>query len=472
MTSRNGFGPNGTDGRESLRRRWLEEPDDTVPVADAGAPLLAASVGDPGPGPGDGGGGGTLPGLTFVNIATATQSLAEGASGLASFYYVVNRSGATGGSTTVNWAVGGAASGPYTRAAQASDFAGGVLPSGTLSFAPGELTKVITVQAKGDTTVELDEGFNVTLSGASSTSSAGTLTVNSTAAGVILTDEASFNIRALDGAEVVESSAIIPGSSKGMPFEIFRAGPVSGTDTVLLTTAGIAGSGFDAADLADFTQPQFLPAAFPSGTVTFTGTEMAKTVNIGINRDYTKEADEGVLALLSAPTGGPAVFQGAAVSKIVDDDSIKGTSGNDVLMGIPEGGGTDPFPASGFDLFLIGGGGLDVISGLDKADKFWFLPSALGPAAQNVTTLEDFSRSAGEVMDLSRIDAVTGGFSFANDAFSFIGTTAFGGVAGQLRWNADGAYCLIQGDVNGDAVADLTVRVKGTASVDVNWFVL
>ena len=95
-----------------------------------------------------------------------------------------------------------------------------------------------------------------------------------------------------------------------------------------------------------------------------------------------------------------------------------------------------------------------------------------GPAGSNTTTIEDFSRSAGEILDLSRIDANSGGLNFGNDDFSFIGTAAFSGVSGQLRWFPVGGYRVIQGDVNGDSVADLTIHVKGTDTVTSSWLVL
>ena len=157
MSDKGGLGQAGGVGFGVLRRRWLDGREDSPAVAGpaapvglaSGAPMALASAAAPGSGGGSGGGtgggGGTLPGLTFLNIVTATQSQVEGASGLASYFYVVSRSGVTGGTTTVNWAV----SGSGDRAANAGDFAGGVLPSGSLSFAPGVLTQVITVQATG-----------------------------------------------------------------------------------------------------------------------------------------------------------------------------------------------------------------------------------------------------------------------------------------------------------------------------------
>ncbi len=108
--------------------------------------------------------------------------------------------------------------------------------------------------------------------------------------------------------------------------------------------------------------------------------------------------------------------------------------------------------------------------GLTGLDRFRFQQSALGPAATTATTMEDFSRTDGEKLDLALIDAIAG--TVTNDAFSFIGTAAFNGTPGQLRWEDQGSVRLIQGNVNNDTVADLTIFVKAAGPVDANWFVL
>jgi hypothetical protein len=41
-----------------------------------------------------------------------------------------------------------------------------------------------------------------------------------------------------------------------------------------------------------------------------------------------------------------------------------------------------------------------------------------------------------------------------------------------LRWADLGGSRLIQGDVNGDSTADLTIFVNAAAPVDANWFAL
>lgn len=112
------------------------------------------------------------------------------------------------------------------------------------------------------------------------------------------------------------------------------------------------------------------------------------------------------------------------------------------------------------------------VTGLLRTDLFEFTTSTIGPAAGNATTLEDFDRAAGETRNLSAIDAIAS--TPTNDAFTFLpgNGDAFSGIAGQLRWADQGAHRQIEGDTNGDMVADLTIFVTAPSPVTANWFVL
>jgi hypothetical protein len=105
-------------------------------------------------------------GVDFLNssipnlaIAAVSASKAEGNSGNTAFDFTVTRTGPNDVATTVDFAVTG--SGANTAAA--ADF-GGALPSGSVSFAAGETSKAVTINVSGDSTVEPDEGFTVTIS--------------------------------------------------------------------------------------------------------------------------------------------------------------------------------------------------------------------------------------------------------------------------------------------------------------------
>ena len=116
-----------------------------------------------------------------VAISASSASKNEGNAGTTSFTFTVDRTGDTSGATTVDYAITGSGSNP----ASASDFSGSVLPSGNVSFAAGETSKTITVLVAGDTSVESDEGFTVTLSNAAGS----TVISTATAAGLIVNDD-------------------------------------------------------------------------------------------------------------------------------------------------------------------------------------------------------------------------------------------------------------------------------------------
>jgi Ca2+-binding RTX toxin-like protein len=140
---------------------------------------------------------------------------------------------------------------------------------------------------------------------------------------------------------------------------------------------------------------------------------------------------------------------------------LRGGAGNDVLIG---GGGNDTLEGgAGNDLLegglgndrLVGGLGRDTLFGDAGADRFDFNAVSESPrgAGRDVVT---FVRTQGDKIDLSTIDADIDGTA-GNQAFRFIGGAAFSGVDGQLRF----AGGVLQGDVNGDRVADIEIQVIG-----------
>ena len=111
-----------------------------------------------------------------LSIAAVSADKVEGQSGSTPFTFTVTRGGNTSLATSVSWAVTGSGANP----ASASDFVGAVLPSGTVSFAAGETSKTITVNVAGDTVVEPNEVFTVTLSNPAASTTIGTATASGT----------------------------------------------------------------------------------------------------------------------------------------------------------------------------------------------------------------------------------------------------------------------------------------------------
>ena len=141
-------------------------------------------------------------------------------------------------------------------------------------------------------------------------------------------------------------------------------------------------------------------------------------------------------------------------------DTVKGGAGNDTLMG--EAGNDILKGDAGRDK-LIGGIGKDKLFGGSGADTFVFASpkdSTVGPKGRD--TIEDFSRSQKDKIDLKAIDADSG--SGGNQAFDFIGTSKFSKEAGELRYEKKGGDSFVYGDVNGDGRADFAIHVDAGIS--------
>ncbi len=120
-----------------------------------------------------------------AGVQTAQQ--AEDAGGdTTTFTFTVTREGATQGSGTVAYAVGGGAVDP----ADTGDLAGGSFPSGTLSFSPGEVSKTVTVTVADDFVPEADETLTLTLSNPTNTAGDAELGTASATATILNDDEA------------------------------------------------------------------------------------------------------------------------------------------------------------------------------------------------------------------------------------------------------------------------------------------
>jgi Ca2+-binding RTX toxin-like protein len=140
------------------------------------------------------------------------------------------------------------------------------------------------------------------------------------------------------------------------------------------------------------------------------------------------------------------------------NNSLSGGDGNDYIVG---GAGNDTLTGGVGNDTLIGGGSSDSLNGGAGNDRFDFdlvSHSPAGPALRD-SIVGGFSHGS-DLIDLATIDANTlvGG----NQAFSFIGSAAFSGVAGQLRYSNYNGNVVIDADVNGDSTADMQILVAGT----------
>jgi Ca2+-binding RTX toxin-like protein len=141
-------------------------------------------------------------------------------------------------------------------------------------------------------------------------------------------------------------------------------------------------------------------------------------------------------------------------------DLLQGDSGHDLLVGAA---GRDFLEGGSGNDVLNGGRGTDDLTGGTGADRFVFDDADFGGLSTSTADLiTDFHRSEGDRIDLSRTDAVAGG---NDNAFFFIGSAQFSGVAGELRATQSGGQTFISGDVDGDAAADFLIVLNGAQTL-------
>ncbi|AUX79813.1 M10 family metallopeptidase C-terminal domain-containing protein [Sinorhizobium fredii] len=159
------------------------------------------------------------------------------------------------------------------------------------------------------------------------------------------------------------------------------------------------------------------------------------------------------------------------------NDTLSGDSGNDTLYGgsgadkLYGGNGNDTLYGESNNDVLYGGGGADKLTGVSGADTFQFKSVADSTVATSGRdTIYDFLASASDRIDLSAIDANT--TTTGNQAFSFVGTAAFSGKKGELRYDRAASDTYIYGDVNGDKKADFAIHLDDAVTLQKGYFVL
>ncbi|WP_159351486.1 Calx-beta domain-containing protein [Roseomonas harenae] len=376
-------------------------------------------------------------------------ALFEGNSGSTTFTYTVTRSGDTSGASSASWSVMGSGSNP----AGASDFVGG-LPSGTVSFAAGETSKTITVTVAADAEIEQDETFTLTLS----SPSAGTTITSSTSTGTIRNDdvaggttptEGNDNLTGTEAADIIDA---LGGND--------TVDGLGGNDTL------IGGAGNDT--LIALSGDDRLEGGLGDDSyyVDSTADIIVERSGEGIDTAYFSGA--GKFTLKSNVDN--LVLTGTTDSNGTGNslsNTIIGNAGNNILSG---GDGDDTiFGGSGDDL-IEGGGGRDILSSGDGADRFIFRSAAdVGGGKTGLPSDLITDWAPGDKIDLSRLDAIAS--TSTNDAFAFIGSGAFT-AAGQLHYIQSGDQTFVEGDMNGDLIADFSLALSGLHTLTATDFVL
>ncbi|HEX8193801.1 MAG TPA: M10 family metallopeptidase C-terminal domain-containing protein, partial [Allosphingosinicella sp.] len=145
---------------------------------------------------------------------------------------------------------------------------------------------------------------------------------------------------------------------------------------------------------------------------------------------------------------------GLAAGESLSLNATAETSSTYIVLG---GAGNDGIATGGAADRITGGGGADSINAGGGADVFVY-NAVSDSAGWDMDTLVTF-QSGVDKIDLSAIDANVN--TSDNDAFTFVGSAAFSNTAGQLRVeDLGGGSWQVQGDVDGNGVADLLINVN------------
>ena len=176
---------------------------------------------------------------------------------------------------------------------------------------------------------------------------------------------------------------------------------------------------------------------------------------------------EGAFSDAGGMTMNISIAHGALIENAIGglgDDDMRGNAASNRLEG--GGGGDRLYGAEGGDR-LLGGSGGDVFVYGELGDSKL---SSLNSNGRKIAAdyLPDFESGIDRI-DISALDADT--LTSGDQAFSFIGMSAFSGVAGELRYQINHGQLELLGDVNGDGVADFMIA-SNSPSISVGDLIL
>ncbi|HEY0044314.1 MAG TPA: calcium-binding protein [Allosphingosinicella sp.] len=154
---------------------------------------------------------------------------------------------------------------------------------------------------------------------------------------------------------------------------------------------------------------------------------------------------------------GTADFTSTAAINLTGNELVNDIVGNQGANVLSGGGGSDGLRGLQGDDTLIGGTGADILEGGQGADIFRYTALSDSRSAEGVDVLADFTTGTDKI-DLSGIDANTP--TAGDDAFTSIGTDAFSGKAGELRWTSVQQTTFVYADTDGDMIADFQISVN------------
>ena len=226
-------------------------------------------------------------------LSIANGTLAEGNAGKSQMVFTVTLSQAATGPVSVGYTTGNG------TGIAGQDYASVV---GTLTFAAGETAKTVNVDILGDTLVETNETFTLSLS-----SPTGATIARGQATGTIVNDDIDTQPATLPAISIADLSTR-EGNGEHNHFMFVVTLDKASSVPVTVQYKTVDGSAAGGVDYAAST-----------GTVTFAPGTTSQMIHVDIQGDSVAEADETFTVELSSPVGA-TIADGSGTGSITNDD--------------------------------------------------------------------------------------------------------------------------------------------------------
>ncbi|HWL32596.1 MAG TPA: Calx-beta domain-containing protein [Gaiellaceae bacterium] len=277
------------------------------------------------------------------SLSISDAEVPEGDAGTTAAVFTVSLAPASGRTVSVAFAT---AAGTATSPA---DFAPA---TGSITFEPGETTKQVVVQVKGDNDAEGEETFVVDLSAAENA-----VLGDGRAHGRILDDD----LPSLTIADTAVTEGNTGADGKKATFTVSLSPAATAVVTVRYTSMdGTAAAGVD-----------YEPA---SGTVTFAPGQTSAELEVQMIEDTTPEPDERFVVALADPVNA-AIGDGQATGLIVDDGDATGKRDFQLLIS-PQDQVLSPGESVTYEIVVLG------LFGCDEPVALEVLPLPAGVTAE------------------------------------------------------------------------------------------
>jgi hypothetical protein len=253
---------------------------------------------------------GNWPPVTNPSLAIDDVTVTEGNTGTVSATFTVSLSAASNQTVSVDYAT---TDGTATAGDDYQE------TNGSLTFAPGEMVKTITVPVNGDRLAEANETFSVRLGGATNA-----FIADSTGEGTILDDEPTVSI--IDAVSSAEGNA----GMTAFTFTVTLSDVYDAPVTVAYATADLTNDEEFYYGVTGATAGIDYQAT--SGTLTIPAGQTSGTITVLVNGDQVVESDESFFVNLSNPTGAGLGTSQAMPTILNDDVPPPSASINDVAV--------------------------------------------------------------------------------------------------------------------------------------------